>query len=149
MPVATAAGAKPSAFGIPDLLGAPLEREIFAFDEVSDQRYWGRAMKQGDTVKIVASSHSDVPTGCVGTIQSPLGGGYGVTITAEFFIPGVVPFQRLETRNVWFPANHLEVTTQEQDSSACDMPAGRKMETGMFGARGCASCDQALVRSGS
>ena len=104
-------------------------------------------MKQGDTVKIVASSHSDVPTGCVGTIKSELGEGYGVIITAEFFIPGVVPFRRLETRNVWFPANHLEASAPEQYASACDMPVACEIEIGMFGAQGCASCDQALVRA--
>ena len=106
-------------------------------------------MKKGDTVKIVASSHSDVPTGCVGTIKLTLGAGYGVTISAEFFIPGVVPFRRMETRTVWFPANYLEVTAPDQCSSAGDIPVACEIENGMFGAQVCVSCDQALVRSGS
>ncbi len=106
-------------------------------------------MKKGDTVKVVASSHSDVSTGCVGVIRSALGEGYGVTITADFFIPGVVPFRRIETRTVWFSANHLEVFAPAQNSPTCDIPVACGFEAEIFGAQGCASCEQALVRAGS
>ncbi len=106
-------------------------------------------MKKGDTVKVVASSHSDVPTGCVGVIKSALAGGFGVTIKADFFIPGVVPYRRDEIRTVWFSANDLESFAPDASSSTRNESVACEIEIDMFGAQGCASCDQALVRAGS
>ena len=108
-----------------------------------------RAMRQGDSVKIIASGHSDVPVGCAGMIRCALGDGYGVTITAEFFITGVVPFRRFETRTVWFPARHLvEAEPVEENPAESSGPMECSIIPDKLGTQGCVSCDQALIRAG-
>jgi hypothetical protein len=105
-------------------------------------------MKHGDSVRVIASSYSDVIPGFVGVIESALTGGFGVTITAEFLTPGVVPFRSIESRTLWFPAADLELIASEEESAGSNSHMVCAIAPEIFGAQGCVSCDQALVRAG-
>ncbi|MEA3210732.1 MAG: hypothetical protein QOE70_3789 [Chthoniobacter sp.] len=102
-------------------------------------------MKKGDLVGIVKSDHSSVPIGSIGAIDSALDDGYGVILTGEFFVPGVVPATREETRTVWFHRHSLELVRAEDRPRT--EPVACAIEPRLFGAQVCVSCD-ALERVG-
>lgn len=114
-----------------------------------------RQLANGSAVRVLRSIYSDVMVGTVGVIDGAVAGGFGVAVTSEFFIPGVSPFSRLETRTVWFPADALvAMRTDEAPEEHVPAPipaAACAIEPGLslFGTGYCVSCESALVRAGS
>ncbi len=62
-------------------------------------------LPKGTRVRILNSTHPDIPNGTEGVVDQPHENGYGVAVTANFTVLGKSGEQ---TRVVWFKSSEVE-----------------------------------------